>query len=155
LRASHSIHPPRHSGTSPCWQHQLRILLTRLLPAVLYSSKLRYVCLSLYPGDTFILAPFPSTKVAHVPCQALLFCRQPSADIPVMEYSPSRLAQINRVDRSNLTNNKMSTLAMPLPHPHTGFHREFSWQEARPSGPSYRPVNEPDKIALPSIRQVA
>ncbi|KAF7514747.1 hypothetical protein G7054_g15038 [Neopestalotiopsis clavispora] len=46
----------------------------------------------------------------------------------------------------------MSTLTMPIPHHHTGFHREFSWQEARPTDYS-RPRHEPEKIALPSIRQ--
>ncbi|KAK6081976.1 homeobox domain-containing protein [Seiridium cupressi] len=48
----------------------------------------------------------------------------------------------------------MSTLTMPFPHHHTGFHREFSWQEPRPSEFS-RPRNEPEKIALPSIRQAS
>lgn len=48
----------------------------------------------------------------------------------------------------------MSALTMPFPHPHTGFHREYPWQEARPSEHSHRHGNEPEKIALPSIRQV-
>ncbi|ORY69852.1 homeobox domain-containing protein [Pseudomassariella vexata] len=43
---------------------------------------------------------------------------------------------------------------MPAPHhAHPGFHREFAWQAARPSDPLHRPRNEPEKIALPSIRQ--
>ncbi|KAI1854718.1 hypothetical protein JX266_000836 [Neoarthrinium moseri] len=47
----------------------------------------------------------------------------------------------------------MSTLTMPFPNPHTGFHREFAWQEPRPSEPMHRPRHEPEKVALPSIRQ--
>ncbi|KAK8082503.1 hypothetical protein PG996_001284 [Apiospora saccharicola] len=47
----------------------------------------------------------------------------------------------------------MSTLTMPAPQQHTGFHREFAWQETRSSEPVHQSRNNMKKIALPSIRQ--
>ncbi|KAH8673957.1 hypothetical protein BX600DRAFT_433561 [Xylariales sp. PMI_506] len=47
----------------------------------------------------------------------------------------------------------MSTLTMPLPHPHSNFHSEFAWQEPRRPEPSWRLHTEGQKIELPSIRQ--
>ncbi|KAK8113672.1 uncharacterized protein PG998_001838 [Apiospora kogelbergensis] len=47
----------------------------------------------------------------------------------------------------------MSTLTMPAPHQHTGFHREFAWQETRSTEPVHQSRNNMEKIALPSIRQ--
>lgn len=70
-----------------------------------------------------------------------------------MEYSPSRLAETNRVDNLRVIS-KMSTLAMPAPYPHTGFHREFAWQqEARPTESLHRQRIDAERVALPSIRQ--
>lgn len=109
----------------------------------------------LVPPAVHLFGP-PSTgpQLANVSQQALRFGTPTGSAILVMEYSLSRLAQTNRVDTSQPTN-KMSLLTMPLPNPHTGFHREFAWQDARSYEPAHRPRNEPEKIALPSIRQVA
>lgn len=74
------------------------------------------------------------------------------SSIPVMEYRSALAAQVQQTINTTEPR-KMSTLTMPIPHHHTGFHREFSWQEARPTDYS-RPRHEPEKIALPSIRQV-
>lgn len=67
-----------------------------------------------------------------------------------MEYSPPRLAEIKRPGNFG---SKMSTLTMPAPHHHAGFHREFAWQEPRPTELPQRSRHEVEKIALPSIRQ--
>ncbi|KAH7041073.1 uncharacterized protein B0I36DRAFT_379896 [Microdochium trichocladiopsis] len=70
-----------------------------------------------------------------------------------MEYRP----QFFGIDthhhlHNHLATGKMSTLTMSAPHHHVGFHREFTWQEPRVQQ-AYRPQEEHNKIALPSIRQ--
>ncbi|KAI0024837.1 hypothetical protein F4780DRAFT_479367 [Xylariomycetidae sp. FL0641] len=70
-----------------------------------------------------------------------------------MERGSSRLAIRTFADHPSHEISKMSTLTMPSPHHHhLGFHREFAGLGARPE-PSYRPYNDPERIALPSIRQ--
>lgn len=70
-----------------------------------------------------------------------------------MEYSPLRDTNIDRTDKPEAFS-KMSTLTMPFPQHHPGFHREFSWQQEARTPDVSRPRNDNDKIALPSIRQV-
>jgi hypothetical protein len=49
----------------------------------------------------------------------------------------------------------MSMVAMAQPISHAHFQREFGWSDPRPS--AYAPSrnrDEPERVALPSIRQV-
>ena len=75
--------------------------------------------------------------------------------VSVMEDSPSRTEQSNRAQAQSLQSSKMSMLAMVTPSPHAPFRREYSWDESRSADmASSRPRTEPERIALPSIRQV-
>lgn len=71
-----------------------------------------------------------------------------------MENSPSGPERTNRNQERSGDSSKMSMLAM-APAPHLPFKRDFPWDDERPSAfGSSRPRSEPERIALPSIRQV-
>ncbi|KAJ2893137.1 homeobox domain-containing protein [Zalerion maritima] len=75
-----------------------------------------------------------------------------------MEFGLSPTTRAPEPPTTTGQGNKMSIVAMAAPSPHAAFRGEFVWDErSRPieySSPSSRPRTEPERIALPSIRQV-
>ncbi len=77
-----------------------------------------------------------------------------TSNILVMRGSPSR-ATHPPTEQTHAYDSKMSILAMSQPPTHAAFKRHYGWEDSnRHSDFASRPRTEPEKIALPSIRQV-
>ncbi|ROT35924.1 hypothetical protein SODALDRAFT_54431 [Sodiomyces alkalinus F11] len=71
-----------------------------------------------------------------------------------MGYSPPWSAHNTNTSRNTSgAQHKMSMLAMTGPSPHSGFTREFLWDGGRSTEHGPQPRAEPERVALPSIRQ--
>jgi len=72
-----------------------------------------------------------------------------------MEYSLSRTERSNRTREQPNEPAKMSMLAMVTTTPPSLFRPDYAWDNARSAEmASARPRTGPERIALPSIRQV-
>jgi hypothetical protein len=72
----------------------------------------------------------------------------------VMEYCPPWSKRQYRTEESEASRSKMSMLTMAAPSHHAAFKRDYPWDGSRPSEYSSRPRTGPERVALPSIRQV-
>ena len=71
-----------------------------------------------------------------------------------MRGSPGRTTH-SATEQTHAYESKMSILAMSQPPTHAAFKRHYGWEDSnRHSDFTSRPRTEPEKIALPSIRQV-